>query len=135
MTLTPKLSASTAAGGVSGSGWLTPYGRMGSAASLESLFPPSFLGVDSGRTFNGGTWHGGGGWDSSESPDRRAIFFTPEVGRQAASFAAAEDVIEGLEDGTFFLTDLRHALGSYEYNMRLTSSSVGYPGSLVNRYL
>lgn len=135
MTLTPKLQVSAAPGNVSGSGWPTSYGRMGTAASLESLFPPSFLGIDSDRTFNGGAWNGGDDWDGSQSPDRRAILFTPEVGRQAASFAAVEDVTEGEGTGAFFLADLRYALGSYEYNMRLTSRSVGYPGSLVNRYL
>lgn len=135
MTLAPKMSASAAAGNVSGSGWLTPYGRTGTAASLESLFPPSFLGVDSDHIFNGGTWNGDSGWSGSQSPDQRAILFTPEVGRQAASFAAVEDATEGQDEGALFLADLRYALGSYEYNMRLTSRSVGHPGSLVNRYL
>jgi hypothetical protein len=110
--------------------------RYTSADQIDNLSGSSFVGTsDQWRPANDQNFNQAGFGQYPHGRDPQ-LAMTPLVFRTASSFAASlsSQTADSRQSAPMFLIDLQHAVGIYEYNMKLTSGAFAGLGSVVNRY-
>lgn len=136
MAVEPSIAAAQPAAASAATNRVGVGARFSSGDQLEGMFGSPFVNLsDQWRTGNDpnanqGTpqqWLRGGG---------TPILVTPRVSLAAASFSATTGMDADAEAPATVLstTDRQRAVGTYEYNMRVTSGSQRDQGSVINRF-
>ena len=136
MAIEPSIAAAQPAGASASPRGVGMGARYSSGDQLEGMLGSPFVGLAD-------QWRLGGYFDMNQGTTQQwlrgapaQIVVTPRVALAAASFPAISGVDAEADAAPKKLTqsDLQHAVGTYEYNMRMTSGSQRDQGSVINRF-
>jgi hypothetical protein len=113
-------------------------GRSTSADRIDAVFGGGSVGVRGGWRPDNDDEAGQGfyffGRDPQQQQEHEHALFTPLVSRRAAGFPASEIYSDSRINAPPFLTELSHAVGVYEFNMKAIAGTLSPQGSVINRY-
>ena len=137
MAIEPSIAATQPAAASAATGRVGVGAQSSSGDRLEAAFGSPFVGLsDQWRLNSEFSPSAQGNQQQSARGQAAPIVITPRVALAAASFPAITGLETESDLGPKRLTpsDLQLAVGTYEYNMRITSGAQRDQGSVVNRF-